>query len=149
MLGLCVSRDKLEALYREAVTLVYTSYFGPDNLLGGIRVRLSGVAARVVGAEEQLECTALVFDPADRSPSRVRTKSCASANIKRELAASRAPGHYVARVCAIPDESETGAAGEDAIYTPKVKRENTGLKSTLNKQSPKKSRRQPSSKDAI
>jgi hypothetical protein len=26
---------------------------------------LSGVAARVVGAEEQLECIALMFDPAD------------------------------------------------------------------------------------
>jgi glycosyltransferase involved in cell wall biosynthesis len=115
MLGL-VSRDELEALYREAVALVFASYFGPDNLppLEAFSLDCPVVAARVAGAEEQLEDAALLFDPADpKAIASAVTTLYRDTKLRerltkrgRELVASRTPGHYVARICAILDEFE-------------------------------------------
>jgi glycosyltransferase involved in cell wall biosynthesis len=62
-----VSRTDLVALYRNAIALVFPSFFGPENLppLEAFALSCPVIAARVNGAQEQLGDAALLFDPAD------------------------------------------------------------------------------------
>lgn len=60
-----VSQQQLKALYREAIALVFPSYFGPDNLppLEAFAFGCPVIAAGVPGAEEQLGDAALRVAP--------------------------------------------------------------------------------------
>jgi glycosyltransferase involved in cell wall biosynthesis len=62
-----VDRTELIALYREAVAMVYPSYFGPENLppLEAFAFGCPVIAARVSGAEQQIGDAARLVDPAD------------------------------------------------------------------------------------
>ncbi len=62
-----VSREELIALYRNALAVVYPSYFGPENLppLEAFALGCPVVAADVHGAREQLGEAALLADPGD------------------------------------------------------------------------------------
>lgn len=66
MLGF-VSQEELIALYRNALTLVYPSYFGPENLppLEAFALGCPVIAADVSGAREQLGDAAVLVDPRD------------------------------------------------------------------------------------
>src|SRR6266568_4165559 len=65
-LGFVPNAD-LHWLYREANSLVFPSFFGPDNIppLEAFALGCPVMAARVPGSEEQLGNAALLFDPAD------------------------------------------------------------------------------------
>lgn len=62
-----VERDELVALYKKAFALVFTSYFGPDNLppLEAFALGCPVIASNVPGAEEQLGKAALLVDPSN------------------------------------------------------------------------------------
>jgi glycosyltransferase involved in cell wall biosynthesis len=115
MLGF-VTREEVEALYREAIALVYPSYFGPDNLppLEAFTLNCPVAAARVPGAQEQLADAALLFNPADPADIATAVKTLYHDGKLRErlmkrgneLAASRTPGCYLAQICEILDEFE-------------------------------------------
>jgi glycosyltransferase involved in cell wall biosynthesis len=62
-----VSRTDLIALYRNALALVYLSFFGPENLppLEAFALGCAVIAADVSGAREQLGEAALLVDPAN------------------------------------------------------------------------------------
>jgi len=60
-------RGNLIGLYKNALALVFASYFGPDNLppLEAFLLRCPVVASKVSGSEEQLKDNALLVDPND------------------------------------------------------------------------------------
>ena len=60
-----VSQDELVDLYRNALTLTYVSYFGPENLppLEAFALGCPVIAANVNGAAEQLGNAALFINP--------------------------------------------------------------------------------------
>lgn len=60
-----VSTKELVYLYKNAIALIFTSYFGPDNIppLEAFSLKCPVIAARVNGAEEQLGGNALFADP--------------------------------------------------------------------------------------
>lgn len=62
-----VSRAELVALYRRAAALTYVSLFGPENLppLEAFALGCPVIASRVSGAEEQMGCAALLYEPTD------------------------------------------------------------------------------------
>jgi glycosyltransferase involved in cell wall biosynthesis len=62
-----VAREHLDQLYRGALAMAYTSYFGPENLppLEAFALGCPVVAADVPGAREQLGDAALLVPPAD------------------------------------------------------------------------------------
>jgi glycosyltransferase involved in cell wall biosynthesis len=62
-----VAKAEICAFYRNAMCLLYPSFFGPDNIppLEAFAFNCPVVAARVAGAEEQLGDAALFFDPRD------------------------------------------------------------------------------------
>src|SRR5205823_8869925 len=62
-----VPRAELDKLYNAAVALIFPSFFGPDNLppLEAFARNCPVAAARVAGADEQLENAALFFNPSD------------------------------------------------------------------------------------
>lgn len=62
-----VSREELVALYRQALALVYLTFFGPENLppLEAFALGCPVIASRVSGAEEQLGDAALLVSPTD------------------------------------------------------------------------------------
>ena len=64
-----VSRDRLVALYRDAIALVYTSFCGPENLppLEAFAIGCPVIASKILGSEEQLGDAALFFDPTSAS----------------------------------------------------------------------------------
>jgi glycosyltransferase involved in cell wall biosynthesis len=109
-----VPRSDLEKLYRAAIGLTYPSFFGPDNIppLEAFARNCPVAAARVAGAEEQLENAALLFDPADPADiARAITKLYHDRELRAELVyrgkavvATRSPEAYVARVCEVLDE---------------------------------------------
>lgn len=104
----------LHGLYREAVSLAYASFFGPDNIppLEAFALECPVVAARVAGAEEQLGNAALLFDPADpvdisRAILTVyRDQELRAELIRRgkELVSGRSPRAYVEQICRILDD---------------------------------------------
>lgn len=105
----------IQGLYREAVALVYPSFFGPDNLppLEAFARGCPVVASRVPGAEEQLGDAALLFNPADPDDiadaiQRVvyRDPQLRVELIQRgqRLASTRTPQAYVAQICRLFDE---------------------------------------------
>lgn len=60
-----VPRELLLELYRHAASLVYPSFFGPENLppLEAFALGCPVIASRVSGSEEQLAMAADLFDP--------------------------------------------------------------------------------------
>lgn len=62
-----VPRENLIGLYKNALALVFASYFGPDNLppLEAFLLRCPVVASKVSGSEDQLKDNALLVDPND------------------------------------------------------------------------------------
>ena len=111
-----VSREDLVGLYRQAVALVFPSFFGPDNLppLEAFATGCPVAAARVPGADEQLGDAAILFDPADPTEiaeaiRRIRDNEPLRAELirrGRERVAARTAKDYVERICNILDELE-------------------------------------------
>jgi glycosyltransferase involved in cell wall biosynthesis len=109
-----VPKADLCGLYREAVSLAYASFFGPDNIppLEAFALGCPVVAARVPGSEEQLGDAALLFDPAD--PADIarailtvqRDRRLRAELIRRgkEVASARSPRAYVEQICRILDD---------------------------------------------
>jgi glycosyltransferase involved in cell wall biosynthesis len=109
-----VPKGDVNGFYREADSLAYPSFFGPDNIppLEAFALGCPVVAARVRGAEEQLGNAALLFDPSD--PSDIarailtlhRNRELRAELIRRgrELVSTRSPRAYVARICQILDD---------------------------------------------
>lgn len=62
-----VDREDLVALYRGAMALTYTSFGGPENLppLEAFALDCPVIAARVPGADEQLNNSAILVSPSD------------------------------------------------------------------------------------
>lgn len=62
-----VSIQELKALYKNALALVYSSYFGPNNIppLEAMALLCPVITADVAGMREQLGDAALYFDPRD------------------------------------------------------------------------------------
>jgi glycosyltransferase involved in cell wall biosynthesis len=62
-----VPQSDLPALYRGALALTYVSFFGPENLppLEAFALGCPVIAANVSGAEEQMDGSALLVNPAD------------------------------------------------------------------------------------
>ena len=60
-----VTTEELVYLYRNAIALIFASYFGPDNIppLEAFSLKCPVIAARVDGTEEQLGKNALFVDP--------------------------------------------------------------------------------------
>ena len=63
-----VSRETLKALYQNALTLCYVSFFGPENLppLEAFGLGCPVIAADVPGASEQLGDAAIRVNPSDK-----------------------------------------------------------------------------------
>jgi glycosyltransferase involved in cell wall biosynthesis len=108
-----VPKADLRELYREAVSLTFASFFGPDNIppLEAFALGCPVIAAAVPGAEEQLGNAALLFDPADpadiaRAISTVHRDLRLRAELVRrgkEIAYARSPQAYVEQICHILD----------------------------------------------
>lgn len=60
-----VSTEEMIALYKNALALVFPTYFGPDNLppLEAFVLQCPVIASRIPGADEQLGDAALLFEP--------------------------------------------------------------------------------------
>ncbi len=60
-----VSVEKLVELYKNSFALVFSSFFGPDNIppLEAFALRCPVIAAKVSGSEHQLKDAAILFDP--------------------------------------------------------------------------------------
>ena len=109
-----VPKVDLHGLYREAVSLAYASFFGPDNIppLEAFALGCPVVAARVPGSEEQLGSAALLFDPADpadiaRAILTVHRDLDLRAELVRrgkEIVSARSPRAYVEQICRILDD---------------------------------------------
>lgn len=103
-----VSREELNALYMNALALVYPTFFGPDNLppLEAFALNCPVLASRIPGAEEQLGSGALLFDPAD--PADIADKILmlnSDSSLRRSLteagtmiARERTPERYIAQI---------------------------------------------------
>jgi glycosyltransferase involved in cell wall biosynthesis len=112
MLGFVPEAD-LRELYREAVSLTFPSFFGPDNIppLEAFALGCPVVAAAVPGSEEQLGKGALLFDPADpadiaRAIMNVHRDLRLRAELVqrgKEIASARSPKAYVGQICHILD----------------------------------------------
>lgn len=112
-----VPKADLGGLYGEAICLTFTSFFGPDNIppLEAFALGCPVIAARVPGAEEQLENAALLFDPADpadiaRAILTVHRDAGFRAELIRrgkEIAFARSPRAYVEQICRILDDFES------------------------------------------
>lgn len=64
-----ITTEELVYLYKNAVALVFASYFGPDNIppLEAFSLKCPVIASRVYGADEQLGRNVLLVDPNDPS----------------------------------------------------------------------------------
>jgi glycosyltransferase involved in cell wall biosynthesis len=108
-----VPKADLYELYREAVSLTYASFFGPDNIppLEAFALGCPVVAAAVPGSEEQLGNAALLFNPADPADiaraimNMYRDLRLRAELVQRgkEIARARSPQAYVEQICQILD----------------------------------------------
>jgi glycosyltransferase involved in cell wall biosynthesis len=109
-----VPKADLGGLYREAVSLAFASFFGPDNIppLEAFALGCPVVAAAVPGSGEQLGNAALLFDPADpadiaRAILTVHRDRRLRAELVRrgkEIVSARSPQAYVEQICRIFDD---------------------------------------------
>lgn len=109
-----VPHADLHALYREAMCLVFPSFFGPDNIppLEAFALDCPVVAARVPGSQEQLRDAALLFEPADPADiarailtlHRDRRLRAELIQRGREIVSLRSPHAYVEQICCILDD---------------------------------------------
>jgi len=109
-----VPRAELDKLYSAAVALTFPSFFGPDNLppLEAFARNCPVAAARVAGAEEQLENAALFFNPSDPADiARAILTLYHDHELRAELVrrgkvlvSTRSPETYVARICQVLDD---------------------------------------------
>lgn len=112
-----VSRHELIALYRNAMALIFITFFGPDNLppLEAMALGCPVIASNVPGAEEQLGDAALLVDP--KSPERIATamQSVWTDNTLRHALIQRgyervsqwSVKDYVAKIFSILDDFES------------------------------------------
>jgi glycosyltransferase involved in cell wall biosynthesis len=109
-------REDLIGLYRQAVALVYPTFFGPDNLppLEAFAAGCPVATSNISGADEQLGTAAVLFDPANpieiaEAICRIRDNKEFRAELIRrgqERVALRTPQKYVEQICSILDEFE-------------------------------------------
>ena len=109
-----VPKADVHGFYREAMALVFPSFFGPDNIppLEAFAQDCPVIAARVAGAEEQLGNAALFFDPADPADiarailaiHRDETLRTGLIRNGRHIVSNRSPQAYVEQICAILDD---------------------------------------------
>ena len=109
-----VPKADLHWLYREANSLVFPSFFGPDNIppLEAFALGCPVMAARVPGSEEQLGNAALLFDPADPADiARAILTVHGDRRLRAELikrgrgvASARSPRAYVEQICCVLDD---------------------------------------------
>jgi len=111
-----IPQEELGSLYREAIALVYPSFFGPDNLppLEAFSVGCPVAAAAVPGADEQMVDAALLFDPAN--PEEIASAIAniySDTNLRRQLirrgydlVSSRSPEEYLERIAQMLDNLE-------------------------------------------
>lgn len=108
-----VSDAELTALYKNALALVYLSFFGPENLppLEALSVGCPVIASRVHGAAEQLGDAALLVRPTDIEEIAGAIKSLQDADQRQRLiergwrcAENATASKYVSRVFAMLDE---------------------------------------------
>jgi glycosyltransferase involved in cell wall biosynthesis len=115
LLGFIPDAD-LASLYREAVGMVFPSFFGPDNLppLEAFACGCPVAMSQVAGSDEGLEDAAIFFDPANSASiaeaiQTLRTNAPRRAALVargRELVRERTPHAYVEAICALLDEFE-------------------------------------------
>jgi glycosyltransferase involved in cell wall biosynthesis len=108
-----VSREELNALYGNALALIFPSFFGPDNIppLEAFALGCPVLASRIAGAEEQLQGAALLFDPTDPTDIADKVLAVTSAPALRKelveegrkIAEVRSPERYVAQIDEILD----------------------------------------------
>ncbi len=81
-----VSIDVLVTLYRNAFALIYPSFFGPDNIppLEAFALGCPVIAARVAGAELQLNDATLLFDPRNENELALAVKNLYADQALRE-----------------------------------------------------------------
>ncbi|QWD07835.1 glycosyltransferase family 4 protein [Polynucleobacter paneuropaeus] len=81
-----VSRDRLVALYKNAIALVYTSFCGPENLppLEAFAIGCPVIASKIPGSKEQLGDAALFFDPTSPKEIAIQIKALMSNHGMRE-----------------------------------------------------------------
>ena len=111
-----VPQSDLVSLYQHAFALVFTTFFGPDNLppLEAFALGCPVIASNVAGAQEQLGDAALLVDPKDEKQIALAIKSLRdrpelrSTLVQRGLErASRWTGQdYIKGVFSILDELE-------------------------------------------
>lgn len=103
-----VPRDRLEALYVQCRMLCFPSFFGPDNIppLEAMAFGVPVAAADVPGAREQLQDSALFFDPSSPHSIADAIQRLHHDTVLRNrliqaglaLAAERTPDRYVQRM---------------------------------------------------
>ena len=111
-----VSREDLVGLYRNALALVYLTFFGPENLppLEAFGLGCPVIASKVSGAEEQLGDAALLVDPKDEEQIAVAIKTLIDDDSLRDSLVSRGMARarkwtaedFVQSVLSIIDEFE-------------------------------------------
>ena len=112
-----VSKDELINLYKKAFAMVYSSYLGPNNLppLEAMALKCPVICADVAGMKEQLQNTALFFNPDNEneivdSILKLKTKPTLRHNLiqkGQKLITNLKPKCYVNRMISILDEFET------------------------------------------
>jgi glycosyltransferase involved in cell wall biosynthesis len=108
-----VTDAEMTALYRNALALVYLSFFGPENLppLEAFSVGCPVIASRVNGTSEQLDDAALLVSPTDVDEIALAIKSMLDDGKRQTLitrgferAKKMSSSNYVGQVFALLDE---------------------------------------------
>jgi glycosyltransferase involved in cell wall biosynthesis len=103
----------MTALYKNALALVYLSFFGPENLppLEAFSVGCPVIASRVNGTSEQLDDAALLVSPTDVDEIALAIKSMLDDGKRQTLitrgferAKKMSSSNYVGQVFALLDE---------------------------------------------
>lgn len=86
-----VNEDELTAFYKNALALVYPSFFGPENLppLEAFSVGCPVIAANVKGAEEQLGDAAILVNPAHAEEIALAVKFLLENPLQKEMLIAR------------------------------------------------------------
>lgn len=95
-----VSREELISLYKNALALVYASFFGPDNIppLEAMALRCPVLASGIVGMREQLKDCALFFDPLNENDIIRQLDALKNEELKNKLIQN---GEILAKNCSV------------------------------------------------
>jgi glycosyltransferase involved in cell wall biosynthesis len=112
-----VTDAEMTALYKNALALVYLSFFGPENLppLEAFSAGCPVIASRVNGASEQLGDAALLVSPTDSDEIALAIKSLLDDSRQREMLVARGferakratSAGYVSQVFTLLDKFES------------------------------------------